>query len=353
MSLPVHLVGSINLADKESVFADVARNLGEAVARIPDGETGERLTWTAWLIPLLRQHPALEEREPAIVSGFEYPQFGIRAEAASDEFVLDTFEYASVALDSWSSFSRLKQAGVIPAETRFQVSLPTPAALLISFIDPADRLLLEQPIERGLIGAVEEIATTIPPDELAVQWDAPAEVGVVEGVFPSYYADEEASSGAVRRLARLGRAMPDGLQLGYHLCYGDTGDIDDPEGSHWKNPEDLSVVVSLANAIGRETGHLPDYYHFPVPIARDDSAYFSPLSDLALPEQCTVFLGLLHREDGLDGARRRADSARPYLPRFGVATECGMGRERREEVEGLLGLHASASSALDDAVSST
>ena len=37
-----HLVGSIPLDDAETVFRRVADVLGPSIARIPDGETGER-----------------------------------------------------------------------------------------------------------------------------------------------------------------------------------------------------------------------------------------------------------------------------------------------------------------------
>jgi len=42
---PVHLIGSIPLADARTVFRAVAGTLGGEVARIPDGETGARSRW--------------------------------------------------------------------------------------------------------------------------------------------------------------------------------------------------------------------------------------------------------------------------------------------------------------------
>jgi len=84
------------------------------------------------------------------------------------------------------------------------------------------------------------------------------------------------------------------------------------------------------------------YFHVPVPIRRDDVAYFAPLEALRIPDTCTLYLGLLHREDGLEGARRRITAARSVRSAFGLATECGMGRERRESINGLLALHGAA-----------
>jgi hypothetical protein len=41
----VHLIGSVPMADAETVFRSVARELGPWLARIPDGETGNRHCW--------------------------------------------------------------------------------------------------------------------------------------------------------------------------------------------------------------------------------------------------------------------------------------------------------------------
>ena len=55
-----HLVGSVPLADAESVFRTVAKELGPFLARIPDGETGNRHRWIWWQREMLLNHPAME-----------------------------------------------------------------------------------------------------------------------------------------------------------------------------------------------------------------------------------------------------------------------------------------------------
>ena len=47
----LHLVGSIPLADSESVFRAVAQTLAGSLSRIPDGETGVRSRWSSWTAP--------------------------------------------------------------------------------------------------------------------------------------------------------------------------------------------------------------------------------------------------------------------------------------------------------------
>jgi hypothetical protein len=82
-----------------------------------------------------------------------------------------------------------------------------------------------------------------------------------------------------------------------------------------------------------------DWIHLPVPIERDDGAYFAPLAGLPLPEETALVLGLVHHEDGVDGAMRRIAAAATAVPRFGVATECGFGRGPAERTVPLLDLH--------------
>ena len=76
-------------------------------------------------------------------------------------------------------------------------------------------------------------------------------------------------------LARLGRAVPDGVEMGYHLCYGSPAD------EHLVMPRDTAIMVDIANGFRRE---LParriDFLHVPVPKDRTDAAYFQPLAGL-------------------------------------------------------------------------
>ena len=54
------LIGSMPLPDTETVFCSVARELGPYLARIPDGETGNRGRWIWWQREMLLRHPAME-----------------------------------------------------------------------------------------------------------------------------------------------------------------------------------------------------------------------------------------------------------------------------------------------------
>ena len=77
----------------------------------------------------------------------------------------------------------------------------------------------------------------------------------------------------------------------------------------------------------------------PVPLDRNDDAYFAPLKELQLPDGTDFFLGLIHNTDGLEGAQARVAAAAKSCSSFGVATECGLSRRPAETVPVLLKIH--------------
>jgi methionine synthase II (cobalamin-independent) len=82
-----------------------------------------------------------------------------------------------------------------------------------------------------------------------------------------------------------------------------------------------------------------------VPLERDDVEYFAPLADVDVPAGTEIYLGLIHHEDGVEGARRRAQAAATAVPAFGVGTECGFGRGPSDRTPSLLDLHAAVAEA--------
>ncbi|MDQ6731317.1 MAG: hypothetical protein M3022_13750, partial [Actinomycetota bacterium] len=240
--------------------------------------------------------------------------------------------YAAAALKSYRTFERLKAAGVIGSDVRFQVSLPTPVAVVAIFVAPEDRAAVEGPYEIALRRELTEILDQIPPSELAIQWDVAVEFGMLEhAVFDSWWDDPMA--GIIQRLIVLGDAVPDHVALGYHLCYGDAGH------EHFAQPRDATFLASVAQAVSDGVSRRITFIHLPVPRNRSDAEYFSPLARLNLPAETKLYLGLVHVTDGVDGATKRLAAARQFVERFGVATECGFGRRPPETVAGLLRLH--------------
>ena len=343
------LVGSVPLNSAEDVFRAVAGELGARVRRIPDGETGDRTGWVGFQIPMLAGHESFEivpsgkpdSRESdldkvARAEGEDYtlPVFALRPGVQAQALQFGDLGYARSAIASYATFVQLKNAGVIGPDTRFQVSLPTPLALLLLFVSSRDQLRVEPAYKAALLRELDRVAAAIPAGELAVQWDIAPEFALLEGALESVFDDAESELTA--RIIELGNAVPASVQLGFHLCYGDFGH------QHFVQPGDMSVLATLTGQIIAGLRRPLDWVHMPVPRDRDDDAYFAPLQRLRLPADTELFLGLIHATDGMDGARRRIAAAQRWAPPFGVATECGLGRRPPESIPALLGLHRAA-----------
>jgi hypothetical protein len=349
----VHLVGSVSMRSSEEVFRAVSETLGARVSRLPDGETGDRAGWVGFQVPVFAQHPLFELAQAdnqgqaesdlervARAEGEDYtrPFFGLRAEADSEKLEFGDLGYARAALESYVVFATLKEAGVIGAGTRFQVSLPTPLAPLVMFVSRRDHLRVEPAYQAALLRELERICAGIPHDQLAIQWDVAPELALLERVWESAFDDVD--SEITRRVTDLGNAVPATVQLGFHFCYGDLGH------QHFVQPRDMSVLVYLAGQVVAGLRRPPNWIHMPVPRDRDDEAYFTPMRALRLPARTELFLGLVHATDGIDGFRRRAATARQFAPAFGIATECGFGRRPMESIPALLELHRAAADQL-------
>ncbi len=334
----VHLIGSVPLPDAETVFRTVAQELGPYLARIPDGETGNRHRWIWWQREMLLRHPAMEldpdtkpfelrQWDGALIRTTDWLRFKPGVDLASVTF--DT-GYADAAQASYATFRRLRDAGVLPAGVRFQVCLPTPMASGYMYVSPAALAAYLPVYERALLAALRELADAIPHRDLSIQWDVCQEVLLFEDYFPhrppTYKAD------ALAMLARLGDAVPDDVECGYHLCYGS------PRDEHLVMPTDTAILVELSQGIVARLHRRMDFLHLPVPRDRWDDGYFAPLAGLALPAEATLYLGLIHHADAA-GDRVRIGAARKVVQRFGIATECGWGRTDPARVAGLLAAH--------------
>ena len=333
----VHLVGSIPLEDSESVFRAVAEALGGRASRIPDGETGVRRRWSSWTAPSYERTPGLELVAPP--PGNYTPWQQVRLVIDPAELVLARLGFADAAITSYDVFARLCDEGTIPATTRFQVCLPSPIAPMTVLIEDGSRAAVEPAHVRQLHAEIGEILAAIPHDRLTIQWDVCQDVGIWEGYYPAYFDDPQA--GVIERLAACAQVVPDDVELGFHLCYGDYGH------KHFMEPADLATATTIVNRLTAASPRTIDYVHLPVPIERDDDAFFAPLAGLELDPATQLYIGLIHLADGLDGARRRLATAGRHVSAFGVATECGFGRRPPETIATLLELHAQVAAMLE------
>ncbi|MGH2930699.1 MAG: hypothetical protein ACRDL8_21020, partial [Solirubrobacteraceae bacterium] len=243
----VHLVGSIPLPDGEAVFRAVGDALGRHVRRVPDGETGKRVRWSSWTAPSYERTPGLELVDPP--PGSYTPLKQSRLVIDPDELVLERLGFADAAIESYKTFANLRSAGALPDHVRFQVCLPSPVAPMSVLIEEGSRAAVEPAHIRQLHSEIDEIMAAVPHDELAIQWDVCQDVGIWE------------------------------------------------------------VLTESANRLTAAATRQIDWIHMPVPIDRDDKAYFAPLARLAPAPQTELYLGLIHHRDGVDGARRRIRAA--------------------------------------------
>jgi hypothetical protein len=346
-----HLVGSVNSPDAETTFRLLGEHLGDRLTRMPDGEIGERYYWIQFQRARFDATPGISRVGDTpffIRDQFDGRPFRLDEGVDAASLVFPSLGYADAAIESYATFARLKREGVIPESVRFQVSLPTPAGVIGSFFVPGDRAAVEPEYERAVFAEVAGILEAIPHDQLAIQWDTALEFGFLERAeirgnkLVPWFGDthEQILDGVVERAVRQAAAIPADVEVGYHLCYGDV------EEHHFVEPEDAGMLAEVLGGLFARAPRAITWVHLPVPIERDDAEYFAPLSSVAWPSTTAVYLGLVHHEDGVDGALRRARAAEAVVPSFGVATECGFGRGPRERTVPLLDLHAAVAAAL-------
>ncbi len=332
----VHLVGSIGLDTVEEVFRSVGDLLGPHLKRVPDGEVGGRRLWISWQYPLLRASPFLQpDPSGAIRPTNRFPLLTLADGVAPDDLHFGELGYAREARASYLDFVAARDNGTLPKTVRFQVCLPTPFAVVSSVVVPAVLPAVEAAYEQAMIAEVAALCRHIPHRDLCIQWDVCNEMVLWDGQPSAAVPAGVSHDHIIARMQRLCAAVPDDVELGLHLCYGDFG------ARHFVEPKDASRMVDFANALTRSIRHRLAYIHMPVPVERSDDAFHRPLRDLKLGDGTELYLGVVHAKDGVEGGKARIAVARRYAPAFGIATECGMARSRSEQtVRTLLQIHA-------------
>jgi methionine synthase II (cobalamin-independent) len=322
----VHFVGSIALDSVEEVFATLGPSLGRRLRRVPDGEPGGRRLWISWQYPLLRAQHFLkaDTTRSNPTSGF-FP-LGLAENVAPTDVRFGELGYAREARVSYQDLLAARKSGKMPAETKFQVSLPTPFAVIFPMCLPKDEPLIEKAYEHAMLNEIEAICRAIPHDDLCIQWDVCIEMLLWDGratILRNPFSNVHDS--VVDRMQVLSRAVPKDVELGFHLCYGDW------EGKHFVEPEDAGKLVEVANALAEHVERRITYIHMPVPADRFDDSYFKPLTNLKLSPKTELYLGLVH-PDGAENTRKRITAAANYVKDFGIATECGIARAKSPEL---------------------
>jgi hypothetical protein len=336
----LHFVGSIPLPDGEAVFAALSSSVGDYLRRMPDGETGERLKWIVFQQRMLTAHPAMEvdpDQPPLPVKQSDSTVFReirrlrMKPNVDPERVDFDT-TYDRAALESYKTFSRFKREGRISAPTRFQFALPTPMASGLMYVSPNGRSRYLRAYERALLKALTNILAGIPHDQLSIQFDICQELLLFENYFPE--RDHDYKEQSFGQFARLAAAVPDDVELGFHLCYGS------PNDQPLVRLEDASVLVELMNGIDQFVGRRVAFIHVPVP-RHASTSFFAPMKRWRNTKETWPYLGLLQFDDAV-GDARRIEAARTVMSDFGIGAECGFGRTNPVRVPTILVRHRAA-----------
>jgi hypothetical protein len=340
MSRNIYLVGSVPIADASEVFEKVSAALGPRIKRLPDGETGARGDWITWLEPVFSEHPSFVKSGEFFrvhASGTGRERYTLKPGVHPGNVRIDNLFYADIAKRSYADFKRLKEAGKIPAGTKFQVDLVPAHSVIWLFLVDALHAPIDPIYNDAVKREIDKIAAAIPPGELAIQFD------VASAVFARLERNESSSYGRSKTQTQeafanivvdLGNRVPRDVDLLYHLCYGDSNH------RHVVEPTDMSDMVEFTNRVSRQIVRPVQLIHMPVPRNRTDDAYFEPLRRLKLRPETELCLGLVHHTDGVEGTKKRLATAKRHVANFSIGTECGFGRRDPHTIPELLRIHA-------------
>ncbi len=340
MARDVYLVGSVPLANEREVFETVSAALGPHLLTLPDGETGERLDWITWLEPVFSGNPALALSDEVFQLHAGVPgrrRYGLKPGVPLEGLRFDNLFYADIARRSFATFAELKQQGKIPVKVKFQVDLVPAHSVIWLFVRENLQSGVDPLYNDAVLREIDKIVASIPPDQLAIQFD------IASAVFARLERNQSGPYGATKEemqenfsaiVVRLAERVPENVDLLFHFCYGDAGH------RHVVEPTDMGDMVDYANRLAARLKRSIRQIHMPVPRGRNDDAYFKPLTRLKFDPRTRLCLGLIHYTDGVAGTRKRMATAGKYVRDFSLATECGFGRRDPSTLAELLRIHA-------------
>jgi methionine synthase II (cobalamin-independent) len=359
----VLLVGSFGRVDDdwtvEDVFRRSAAALGGHVSMIPDGELGDRSQWITWIARhTYHGHPDLETRSRHTFEDWmpksydDQWRFGVRDGVERIRF--EKIGYADEAKRSYEIFTRLRDEGVIPQGVRLLVAYPLTESAVRAFVnEPRSYEIIWEAYNDAVRRELEDLGRSIPPEDLAIQWDLSRETAMIENVAFNFddagltRVPQDPMERYLQALAEVSPSVPDGAWLGLHVCYGSLQhkEGESPDSAHYTPIRDLGTAVEMLNRGVVACGRRVDFVHMPVQLADQRDGHYAPLDDLAVGD-ARVYLGLIDLSDGVEGALKRIALAKAHLADFGVATPCGWGRRpKSQRIGDLLKLDAEVAAA--------
>lgn len=336
----VHFNGSVNMRDAETVLRELGARVGGLAHAYPDGETGDRNVWVFFQMSRLQAADGLVDVEPRKVLSdasaedlrTDFLQVRLADGVEPGEVDFHSLGYADEYIASYETFRRLRDEGVVPDGVRFQVQYPTPAAVVLSFVAPEDQDRVLLAYERALFADLDRFLASVPREDVKVQWDVAFEIGLMEGLL----GPRRDAAAIAPDLARCIDAVPEGVPVGLHLCYGDY------KHKHGVEPRSLQVQVDLTNAALGAAQRNVDFVSFTVPQYQDSLEFFEPLDELAADRIGHLYFGIVpyYPADQAAGTtERQIELIDRYVDDWGVCAECGLGRVADEDVARLVDIH--------------
>ncbi|MCM6773718.1 hypothetical protein NDR87_09575 [Nocardia sp. CDC159] len=318
----VHLCGSLPFGRTREAFHWIHSEFEALVRRVPD-ETGVRAGFIFTQRPHFTDNPAFEAAEPVPGQLIPLTCARLRHGVTAADVRFERFHYADAAKASFAEFHRAKRDGLFFPGTKFMFPIPSPLTPVAVFVAPDSQGRVLPAYEARLQESISEILALLPHSELAIQWDVPVEVVSWDGMIPNPLETKE---NLLTSMARLGNWIPEDVELGYHLCYGNSETIQHP------SAPDTTGLAEIWRGLRENLHRTIDFVHMSVPMEWHSVDHYRPLAEVEFDPGTDLYLGLVHYQDGAAGARRRAETAARVLDHpFGISTECGMGRYGSEE----------------------
>ena len=203
----VHIIGSVPMANATEVFTQLSAAIGPYLRYLPDGETGPRLDWLPWLAPIFTDQGSFElspEEFRVHPGATPFRRYQLKAGVDPKTVRFTKMPHSGFALESWREFKRLKDAGVIPKEVRYQCDIASIPSLLAAF--------LVEPLHGDLADALEAAghAVLTQEPELALEYLNEAQRRFTDLTPPDMRKTVEIERG--RRLVAGGQSA-EGLQV--------------------------------------------------------------------------------------------------------------------------------------------
>jgi hypothetical protein len=344
----IYLVGSMQGASTDAVFQLAGTKLGPWLRRLGDGEIGPG---RRWVFREFTAYKGVEGLEVVHAADALFPVVGLAEGADPGAITLGRLNYAEKAAESYELFKRRQADGTVPSDVRFLVSIPSTRTAMMVMIAADAQPVLAPLRDARLREDLERLLEVVPARELAICFDAIESPAWRDGqlLLGGTVTHEELLEGLLAPLSWV----PEEVEIGFHLCYGDqNARRDKTVGSVAGEGLDvefgtegderlagvlvdgyLTALAELGSAIFEQAPRPVQFLHMPTVhgVEEISARDYAPLARLRVPDEAQIYLGVVDLDGGVEATRRHIAAASTALGRFGISTECGIGRVSDEE----------------------